>query len=69
MARGKVKWFDRLKGFGFIVPDNGTKEVFVHISALKKVGMTTLSEGQKVEYEVVTNQRGGHQSAEKLKAA
>ncbi|HSQ05789.1 MAG TPA: cold-shock protein [Burkholderiales bacterium] len=69
MAHGKVKWFDRLKGFGFIAPDNGTKEVFVHISALKKVGMTTLSEGQKVEYEVVTNVRGGYKRAEKLKAA
>ena len=68
MACGKVKWFDRSKGFGFIVPDNGTKEIFVHMSALNKAGMITLLEGQEVEYEVVTNQRGGYERAEKLKA-
>ena len=69
MARGTVKWFDRSRGFGFIAPDSGSKEIFVHMSALNRVGMTTLIEGQKVEYEVVTNQRGGHERAEKLKAA
>jgi cold shock protein len=68
MAHGKVKWFDRLKGFGFIVPDNGSKEIFVHVSALNKAGMTTLTEGQSVEYEVITTQRGGHKRAEKLRA-
>lgn len=54
---GKVKWFSAQKGFGFIQPDAGGKDCFVHISAVERAGMTTLTEGQKVSYEVV-NERG-----------
>jgi CspA family cold shock protein len=53
--RGTVKWFNSQKGFGFIVPDNGGKDVFVHISAVEKAGLRTLNEGQKVEYELQEN--------------
>jgi len=54
MATGTVKFFDSAKGFGFIQPENGEKDVFVHISAVQNAGMDTLSEGQRVSYEVVT---------------
>lgn len=54
MATGTVKFFNTQKGFGFIQPSDGSKDVFVHISAVQKAGMDTLSEGQKVSYEVVT---------------
>ncbi|HTK84162.1 MAG TPA: cold-shock protein [Patescibacteria group bacterium] len=53
--RGTVKWFNSQKGFGFIVPDGGGKDVFVHISAVEKAGLRTLNEGQKVEYELQEN--------------
>jgi CspA family cold shock protein len=53
--RGTVKWFNSQKGFGFIVPDAGGKDVFVHISAVEKAGLRTLNEGQKVEYELQEN--------------
>jgi CspA family cold shock protein len=69
MAQGTVKWFDRSRGFGFITPDNGSNDIFVHVSALNRGGMATLVEGQKVEYQAVISERGGHQRAEKLKAA
>lgn len=69
LALGTVKWFDRSRGYGFITPDNGSNDIFVHMSALNKVGMTTLVEGQKVEYQAVIAERGGHQRAEKLKVA
>ncbi len=53
--RGTVKWFNSQKGYGFIVPDNGGKDIFVHISAVEKAGMRTLNEGQKVEFELQEN--------------
>ncbi len=57
--RGTVKWFNSQKGFGFIVPDAGGKDVFVHISEVEKAGLRTLNEGQKIEYELQEN-RGRH---------
>jgi CspA family cold shock protein len=69
LALGTVKWFDSSRGYGFIAPDNGAKEIFVHMSALNRVGMTTLVEGQRIEYQPVITERGGHERAEKLKAA
>ena len=68
MATGTVKWFNIQKGFGFIQPDNGGKDAFVHISAIERAGLGTLNEGQKVEYELVTDRRSGKQSAYNLKA-
>ena len=68
MATGTVKWFNATKGFGFIQPDNGGKDAFVHISAVERSGLTGLREGQKVEFELVTDKRNGKQSAENLKA-
>ena len=65
MATGTVKWFNATKGFGFIQPDNGGQDVFVHISAVEQAGLTTLNEGQKVEYELVPRENG-KSSAEKL---
>ena len=54
MTTGTVKWFNSTKGFGFIQPSDGSKDVFVHISAVERAGMRTLVEGQKISYEVVT---------------
>jgi CspA family cold shock protein len=54
MATGTVKWFNPTKGFGFIVPSDGSKDVFVHISAVQRAGLQTLNEGQKVTYELAT---------------
>jgi CspA family cold shock protein len=68
MTTGTVKWFNAQKGFGFIQPDNGGKDAFVHISAVERAGMSTLSEGQKVEFELVTDRRSGKMSADNLKA-
>jgi len=68
MTTGTVKWFNATKGFGFIQPDNGGKDAFVHISAIERAGLGTLNEGQKVEYELVTDRRSGKQSADNLKA-
>jgi CspA family cold shock protein len=65
MAKGTVKWFNATKGFGFIQPSSGGKDVFVHISAVEKAGLSTLNEGQTVEYEEVANR--GKTSAENLK--
>ena len=65
MATGTVKWFNATKGFGFIQPDSGGKDVFVHISAVEKAGLNSLSEGAKVTYDVVPNK--GKESAENLK--
>ena len=67
MAVGTVKWFNAQKGFGFIQPADGGKDVFVHISAVERAGLRTLNEGQTVEYELVTNR--GRTSAENLKVA
>lgn len=64
---GTVKWFNPTKGFGFIQPDNGGDDVFVHISAVEQAGMQTLNEGQKVEYEIQENR--GKKAAGSLKAA
>ena len=65
MATGTVKWFNPTKGFGFIQPDQGGSDVFVHISALERAGLSTLNEGQKVSYELATNK--GKTSAANLK--
>ncbi|NLS07709.1 cold-shock protein [Rhizobium sp. P32RR-XVIII] len=67
MPNGTVKFFNQTKGFGFIQPDDGSTDTFVHISAVERSGLTTLSEGQKVSYEVVQDRRSGKSSAEKLK--
>jgi cold shock protein len=68
MTQGTVKWFNSQKGFGFIQPDDGGKDVFVHISALERAGMSNLNEGQKVSYEVVADRRSGKSSADNLRA-
>ncbi|SMF43237.1 cold-shock DNA-binding protein family [Tistlia consotensis] len=68
MPVGTVKWFNATKGYGFIQPDSGGPDVFVHISAVERAGMGALNEGQKVSYEVVTDPRRGKSSAENLKA-
>jgi CspA family cold shock protein len=69
MATGTVKWFNATKGFGFIQPDNGGPDVFVHISAVERAGLGTLEEGQKVTYEEQRDVKRGKSSAENLKAA
>ncbi len=65
MNMGTVKWFNSQKGFGFIQPDDGSKDVFVHISAVERAGLSTLNEGQTVQFELVENR--GKTSAENLK--
>ncbi len=65
VATGTVKWFNATKGYGFIQPQGGGKDVFVHISAVQKAGLTGLDEGQQIEYEIVSNR--GRESAEELK--
>ncbi len=68
MATGTVKWFNSTKGFGFIQPDGGGTDVFVHISAVERSGMSNLNEGQAVSYEEETDPRKGKTSAVNLKA-
>lgn len=68
MPSGTVKWFNSTKGFGFIEQDGGGPDVFVHISAVERAGMTGLDENQKVSYEVVADSRSGKSSAEELRA-
>ncbi len=69
MATGTVKWYNETKGYGFIQPDNGGKDVFVHASALERAGMRGLAEGQKVSYEVEADRRTGKESATNLQKA
>ena len=67
MATGTVKWFNTTKGFGFIMPEDGGKDVFVHITAVEKAGMRSLAEGQKISFEIVTER--GKQAAGNLQPA
>ena len=69
MNTGIVKWFNSQKGFGFIQPEDGGKDVFVHISAVERAGMGALNEGQKVSFDVVADRRNGKSAAENLRAA
>lgn len=69
MDTGTVKWFNATKGFGFIQPDNGGADVFVHISAVERAGMRDIVEGQKLGYEMVRDKKSGKMSADQLKAA
>ena len=68
MATGIVKWFNATKGFGFVQPDDGSKDVFVHISAVQMAGLSTLNEGQKIQFELVKG-KDGKTSAGNLKSA
>ncbi|KLK91269.1 cold-shock protein [Microvirga vignae] len=67
MATGIVKWFNETKGYGFITPDGGNKDVFVHISAVERAGLHTLKEAQKISYEIQTDRRTGREAAADLK--
>jgi len=69
MNKGTVKWFNGQKGFGFIQPESGNKDVFVHISAVERAGMSALNEGQKVTFDIVADRRTGKSAAENLRAA
>lgn len=69
MSTGTVKWFNETKGYGFIQPDDGGKDVFVHISAVERSGLRGLAEGQKIEYELETDRRTGKTSAGNLKVS
>ncbi len=69
MNTGIVKWFNNQKGFGFIQPESGGNDVFVHISAVERAGMSTLNEGQKVSFDVVADRRSGKSAADNLRAA
>ncbi len=69
MATGTVKWYNSTKGYGFIEPSDGGKDVFVHVSAVEGAGMNGLNEGQKVSYEVERDRRTGKESAGQLKTA
>jgi len=68
MTIGTVKFFNTTKGYGFIEPEDGSKDAFVHISAVERAGLSTLNEGQKVEFELVTDRKSGKMSADNLKA-
>jgi cold shock protein len=65
MAKGTVKWFNPMKGYGFIQPQGGGRDVFVHISAVERAGLRSLNEGQTIEYDIVSNR--GKESADNLK--
>jgi CspA family cold shock protein len=68
VATGTVKWFNATKGFGFIQPDDGGADVFVHISAVERAGMHSLNDGQKINYEMVRDNKSGKMSADQLSA-
>jgi CspA family cold shock protein len=68
MAIGTVKWYNAQKGFGFIQPDDGSKDAFVHVSAIERAGMNDLREGQKISFELIKDSRTGKVSADKLQA-
>jgi len=68
MATGTVKWFNATKGFGFIQPDGGGADVFVHISAVERAGLRELKDGQKITYELVADRKSGKMSADNLQA-
>jgi CspA family cold shock protein len=67
MTTGTVKWFNTTKGFGFIQPDNGGSDIFVHISAVERAGLSSLNEGQKLSFEAKTDNMRGKTSAENLR--
>jgi cold shock protein len=69
MQTGIVKWFNSQKGFGFIQPDSGGADVFVHVSAVERAGLRGLAEGQKITYEIVADSRSGKSSADRLEVA
>lgn len=69
MATGTVKWFNSEKGFGFITPDSGGQDAFVHISAVERAGMSSLQDGQKISYDLVSDRKTGKMSADNLQAA
>ncbi|SKA21382.1 cold-shock protein [Consotaella salsifontis] len=69
MTTGTVKWFNSQKGFGFIAPDDGGPDAFVHISAVERAGLSELKDGQKVNYELVSDRRSGKKSADNLSLA
>ena len=66
MSSGTVKWFNAQKGFGFIAPDDGGADAFVHISAIERAGLSDLQEGQKIDFELVLDRKSGKMSADKL---
>ncbi len=68
MPTGTVKWYNSQKGFGFIQPDDGGKDAFVHVRALERAGMNGLREGQKISFELIADKRSGKMSADKLQA-
>ena len=68
MATGTVKFFNTTKGFGFIAPEDGSTDVFVHASAVERAGLPTLSEGQKISFDVVADKRSGKSAADNLQA-
>jgi cold shock protein len=68
MAQGTVKWFNGQKGYGFIQPDDGGKDVFVHVKQVESAGMHSLNEGQKIVFDIVANPKTGKSSAENLRA-
>lgn len=68
MANGTVKWFNSEKGYGFIAPDDGGADVFVHVSAVERAGLNGLKDGQKVAFEITQDRRSGKSSADNLRA-